>query len=72
MNTSLCPSNRRIAMSVSKDIYLYKNVSCPAVLVECGFISNPEESKLLDAETYRLKIAAVLICAYLQYLDTKE
>lgn len=72
MNTVLCPGNRRIAMPVAKDIFLFKSVNCPAVLVECGFVSNPSESKLLDTETYRLKIAAVLTCAYLQYLDSNE
>ena len=72
LNSSLCPENRRIAMPVAKDVYLFKNVSCPAVLVECGFISNPEESKLLDTEVYRLKIAAALTCAYFQYLDTND
>ena len=72
MNQSLCPGNRRLSVPVSSDIYLFESVKCPAVLVECGFVSNPEESKLLDTETYRLKIAAVLICAYLRYLDTNE
>lgn len=72
MNTVLCPGNRRIAMPVSKDIYLFKTVNCPAVLVECGFVSNPKESELLDTETYRLEIATVLTCAYLQYLDSNE
>ncbi|MBP8641011.1 MAG: N-acetylmuramoyl-L-alanine amidase [Oscillospiraceae bacterium] len=70
LNLSLCPENRRIAMPVAKDVFLFKNVSCPAVLVECGFISNPEESKLLDTESYRLKIAAALTCSYFQYLET--
>ncbi len=72
MNQVLCPGNRRLSVPVSSDIYLFENVKCPAVLVECGFVSNPEESKLLDTETYRLKIAAVLISAYLKYLDTNE
>ena len=72
MNSSLCPGNRRIAMPVAKDVFLFKNISCPAVLVECGFISNTEESELLDTEVYRLKIAAALTCAYLQYLDTNN
>lgn len=72
MNTVLCPGNRRIAMPVSKDIYLFKTVNCPAVLVECGFVSNPKESELLDTETYRLEIATALTCAYLQYLDSNE
>ena len=72
MNAALCPNNRRIAMPISNDIYLMKNVKCPAVLVECGFISNPKESELLDTGEYRLKIAVVLISAYLRYTDTKE
>ena len=72
MNLSLCPENRRIAMPVNKSVFLFKNVTCPAALIECGFISNPEESKLLDTDSYRLKIAAALICSYLQYLDTNE
>ena len=72
INLSVCPGNRRIAMPVAKDVYLFKNVSCPAVLVECGFISNPEEAELLGTEAYRLKIAAALTCAYLQYLDTND
>lgn len=72
INFSVCPGNRRIAMPVAKDVFLFKNISCPAVLVECGFISNPEESELLGTEAYRLKIAAALTCAYLQYLDTND
>ena len=72
MNSSVCLGNRRIAMPVAKDVFLFKNVSCPAVLVECGFISNPEESELLGTESYRLKIATALTCAYLQYLDTND
>lgn len=72
MNMALYPENRRIAMPVADNIYLLKSVKCPAVLVECGFISNPEESSLLETKSYRLKIATVLISAYLKYLDTNE
>lgn len=72
MNKTLCPGNRRVAMPADNDIFLLKSVKCPAVLVECGFISNTEESKLLDTESYRLKIATVLVSSYLKYLDTNE
>ncbi|MEG0940653.1 MAG: N-acetylmuramoyl-L-alanine amidase [Oscillospiraceae bacterium] len=69
MNTAIYPENRRIATPVARNIYLMKNISCPAVLAECGFLSNPEEAKLLESESYRLKIAAALLCGYLQFLD---
>ena len=68
LSETLYPGNRRLAVPVANTIYIYKNISCPAVLVECGFLSNCEEAKLLDTGDYRLKIAATLCCAYLQYL----
>lgn len=67
LSRALCPENRRVAAPISKDIYLMKNVNCTAVLVECGFLSNPEESAKLATEEYRLKIASVLICSYMRY-----
>ena len=48
-----------------------KNVRCPAVLVECGFLSNAAEAKALDDGNYRLKTAAALGGAYLQYLNDR-
>lgn len=35
-----------------------KNVECPAVLVECGFLSNKREESLLNSGDYRQKLAA--------------
>lgn len=72
LSEALYPGNRRLAVPISNKIYIYKNVDCPAVLVECGFLSNREEAKLLDTEDYRLKIAAALCCAYLQYLAENQ
>ena len=63
---SLDPENRRVSAPISDKIYLMKTVGCPAVLVECGFLSNPAEDALLATAEYRLKIAAVLWNAYLQ------
>ena len=39
-----------------------KNVTVPAVIIECGFITNPEEEARLCTEEYR-KAVAVAICA---------
>ena len=43
--------------AASDTLYLMKNPVPPAVLVECGFISNPEEERLLNDEKYQSKIA---------------
>lgn len=42
---------------VSKDLYLMKNAKIPSILIECGFMSNPQEAKLLQNEEYQAKIA---------------
>jgi len=64
---SLCPDNRRVAAPVSDSIYLMQNVDCTAILVECGFLSNPREAGLLTTETYRMKISSVLLVSYMSY-----
>ncbi|MGM9937608.1 MAG: N-acetylmuramoyl-L-alanine amidase [Candidatus Ornithomonoglobus sp.] len=43
--------------TASETLYLMKNPKPPAILVECGFITNPEEEKLLGTDEYRAKIA---------------
>ena len=37
-----------------------RNSPCPAALVECGFLSNAEESNLLNDKKYLLKVASGL------------
>ncbi len=41
------PQNHRVAKANS-DYYILKNTSAPTVIVECGFLSNPEEGKPAD------------------------
>lgn len=41
----------------SESLYLMKKPVPPAILVECGFISNPKEEALLNDELYQSKIA---------------
>ncbi len=67
---TLDPENRRVAAPISRDIYLMRNVQCPAVLVECGFLSNEQELALLRDPGYEVKLALVMIASYLQYWTT--
>ena len=66
---ALDPSNRRVAMPARDDIYIMSHADCTAVLVECGFLSHPEESVLLNTNPYKLKIATVLTGSALIYLE---
>ena len=58
-------SSDRTAMPVSDDVYIMKNVSCTAVLAECGFISNLGELALLKSGTHQTRLASALAAAYL-------
>ena len=66
---ALCPENRRVAAPISEDIYLMREVRCPAILAECGFLSNPAEAALLKTEDYQMKIAVVLAASFLEWED---
>ena len=50
------------------DIYLLKDNKVPTVLVECGFLSNPEEERLLNDERYQEKVAFAIYSGILRYL----
>lgn len=65
----LCPENRRVAAPISDSIYLMKNVDCTAILVECGFLSNPAEAAKLKSADYQISLAAVLVGSYLQFME---
>ena len=66
MVANLIPDNRRSAERISETIFLMNNIDCPAVLVECAFLSNATEEALLHTDSYRLKIATVLAAGFLQ------
>jgi N-acetylmuramoyl-L-alanine amidase len=64
---SLDTKNTRMAAKAREDIYVLANVRCPAVLVECGFLSHPEEERRLRDDGYQTKLAAVMAASFLQW-----
>jgi len=60
LRDGLDSENAREAKRIPDTVYLMNHVTCPAVLVECGFLSNPAEEALLRDDTYQRKLAAVL------------
>ncbi|HHU06106.1 MAG TPA: N-acetylmuramoyl-L-alanine amidase [Clostridiales bacterium] len=67
LRNTLNPNNKRQAVRVPKDVYLLNNIDCTAILIECGFLSNPEEDALLQTDRYKLRISWAVACAYLSY-----
>ena len=62
------PTNHRKPKS-NNSYYLLKNVSSPIAIVECGFLSNPEESKKLVDDAYQQKLAWTIHLGILKYLN---
>lgn len=60
-------NNNRKEKVANDSIYLMKKLQCPAVIVECGFLSNPNEEKLLIQETYHKKISICILSGFLNY-----
>ena len=60
-------SNRRQAKENSS-YYILKATKIPAVIVECGFLSNKGECALLNNPEYRLRIASVIAAAGMEWL----
>lgn len=64
---SLNPGSRRQEKKANS-IYLMQHIRCTGILVECGFLSNPQEEYLLRTKEYQLKICCVIACAVNNYL----
>lgn len=65
IKAALQPENQRAAKQIPDNVYIMNHISCPAVLIECGFLTNPEEEALLRDEDYQRKLAAVVAAAWL-------
>ena len=65
----LSPDNSRKAKEAGSSIYLLDRLSCPAVMVECGFLSNSEERALLCDGEYRRAIALCIASSVINQIN---
>ena len=56
LNDAIQKENNRVAKSI-ENIYIVKHVEIPITIVECGFLSNPDEEKLLLEDEYQNRLA---------------
>lgn len=71
MIAALNPQSEREIKKAGKDIYLLHNARIPAVLVECGFLSNSAEEKKLTDEKYQRQLAWAVYCGVIEYFNEK-
>jgi N-acetylmuramoyl-L-alanine amidase len=65
----LDPDNTRRAKEANSSIYLLDRLECPAVMVECGFLSNSEERALLCDGEYRRAIAMCIASSVAEQIN---
>ena len=65
IKAALQPDNERAVKRIPDTVYIMNHVTCPAVLIECGFLTNPEEEALLRDEDYQRKLSAVIAAAWM-------
>ncbi len=68
---NVSPENTRTAKA-NESYYLLKKTPTPTVIVECGFLSNPEEADLLLTEDYQDKLIEAIRLGIMEYLEKKE
>ncbi|MGI5988346.1 MAG: N-acetylmuramoyl-L-alanine amidase [Dysosmobacter sp.] len=67
LNQTVNAGNEKQGRRIADSIYLMKHVQSPAVLVECGFLSNGEETVLLQKPDYQLTLAAAIAAGYMAW-----
>ncbi|MEF2919531.1 MAG: N-acetylmuramoyl-L-alanine amidase [Acutalibacteraceae bacterium] len=68
ITSMLQTENKRECKEATKSIYLLHNSQKPSVIVECGFLSNPDELAKLKTEEYQKQMAFSIFCGCMEYL----
>ena len=64
----IADGNHRVAKS-NDSYYMLRKTQCPLVIVECGFLSNQAEAKLLTEDEYQKKMAGAIRDGIKKYLE---
>lgn len=68
-NATVQPQKPREIVRTGKNLYLFYHAQNTAVLCECGFLSNPQETALLNTEEYQYKIAGCIYAGLLRFRE---
>lgn len=68
----LQPNNERETKPVDDELYLLDKTDKPAVMIECGFLSNPEEAAKLEDTSYQQLIAFTVATGLIEYTKPAE
>ncbi|MGN1303276.1 MAG: N-acetylmuramoyl-L-alanine amidase CwlD [Clostridia bacterium] len=66
LNQTIQKQNDRVPLKID-NVYIIKHVEIPISIVECGFLSNPEEEQLLLTDDYQTKLAWGIYTGIMDY-----
>lgn len=69
VKNTLQPNNNRATKEATSSIFLLHNATFPAVLIECGFLSNPDEARALGDANYRQELANSIFHSIMTYIS---
>ena len=69
VKSQLQPQNNRKIIEATSRIYLLDRIQIPAVLIECGFLSNSEECRLLTTEIYQKQLSEIISEEIVKYIE---
>ena len=69
---NLQPENEREIKRASSSIFILSSLDIPAILVECGFLSNPEEAERLADPSYERSLAICIGAAIQNCLASND
>lgn len=65
---TLNPGSNRNAKR-AEGVYLMEHISCPGILIECGFLSNPEEEAKLRSAEYQKQLCCVIAATVANFIN---
>ena len=64
----LFAENVRPTSEITGGVYIMTHIDCPAVLIECGFLSNREEAEKLESDSYQKKLSAAIATGLMAFM----
>ncbi len=72
VKADLQPENKRAPKASGSSIYLLHRAKIPAVLIECGFLSNRDECEKLSQKEYQKQLSFSIVCAMIEYIEDQR
>ncbi len=69
MRENLNKQNNRVEQKIAPDKLQFQNLSVPTALIECGFLSNPDEAALLKTPEYQQKVALAIYLGIIYFYN---